>query len=145
MVGADTTGTLNMHASCVAYRGRGLLIVGASGSGKSALALTMIALGADLVADDRADVFVQNGAVFATAPTQLHGLIEERQVGILRLAAAANAQICAVVDLSETEQDRLPPLRHRDILGIPQNLFYKSHYQHFPAALMCYLAGTRAQ
>ncbi len=145
MVGAEPFGDCNMHASCISHHGRGLLITGASGAGKSSLALTMIALGADLVADDRTDVFVQNGVVMAMPPPKLHGLIEARQVGILRLAALTSVQICAVVDLDKVETDRLPPIRHRDILGIQQDLFYKSHYQHFPAALMCYLAGTRTE
>ena len=35
-----------LHASCVAVAGRGLLIAGASGSGKSALALDLMAFGA---------------------------------------------------------------------------------------------------
>ena len=45
-----------LHATCVAVDGRGLLILGPSGSGKSALALQLIALGAQLVADDRTRV-----------------------------------------------------------------------------------------
>ena len=42
-----------VHASCIAHRGRGLLILGPSGAGKSTLALEMMAYGAALVADDR--------------------------------------------------------------------------------------------
>ena len=38
-----------MHASCIAHRGRGLLILGPSGAGKSTLALEMMAFGAALV------------------------------------------------------------------------------------------------
>ncbi len=48
--------TTQLHASAVAVDGRGCLITGASASGKSTLALEMIALGAELVADDRVDV-----------------------------------------------------------------------------------------
>ncbi len=42
-----------VHASCVAFGGAGVLILGPSGSGKSALALALMGLGAALVADDR--------------------------------------------------------------------------------------------
>lgn len=42
-----------VHGSCVAFGGAGVLILGPSGSGKSALALALIGLGAALVADDR--------------------------------------------------------------------------------------------
>jgi HPr kinase/phosphorylase len=45
------SGTL--HASVVAWRGRGLLILGASGAGKSSTALRLIDAGWMLVADDQ--------------------------------------------------------------------------------------------
>ena len=41
-----------IHASCVAIDGRALLIEGASGDGKSDLALRLIDRGATLVSDD---------------------------------------------------------------------------------------------
>ena len=40
--------TINLHASAVALDGRGALILGASGSGKSGLALRLMALGAGI-------------------------------------------------------------------------------------------------
>jgi len=40
------------HASCVDFDGKGVLILGASGSGKSSLALACMSLGARLVGDD---------------------------------------------------------------------------------------------
>ena len=61
-------GTLIMHASCVAVQGKGVLILGPSGAGKSSLALQLMALGADLVADDRTEISVQNGAAIARSP-----------------------------------------------------------------------------
>lgn len=135
----------NLHASCVAYRGKGLLILGPSGAGKSALALQLIAQGADLIADDRTDVFLKQGAVFAKSPPHIHGLIEARHLGILRLIAQPETQLHAVVDLGLHQTDRLPPLATRDILGVNLDLIHGSDYMHFPAALMCYLAGTRAE
>ena len=45
--------TTLLHASCVSINGNGVLICGSSGSGKSSLAINLIALGAELVADDR--------------------------------------------------------------------------------------------
>ena len=45
-----------IHASAVALDGRALLIVGPSGSGKSALALRMMAHGATLVSDDLVEI-----------------------------------------------------------------------------------------
>ena len=42
----------NNHGTCVAIKSRGLLIIGRSGSGKSAVALALLGLGCDLVCDD---------------------------------------------------------------------------------------------
>ena len=48
---------VNIHASCVAIGGKGVLLLGDSGAGKSDLALRLIDEGARLVADDRAELY----------------------------------------------------------------------------------------
>ncbi len=48
--------TVQLHASCVSIAGKGVLLLGVSGSGKSDLALRLIDSGAILVADDRVDI-----------------------------------------------------------------------------------------
>lgn len=136
---------MNIHASAVAHGGKGLLIIGASGAGKSSLALAMIALGAQLISDDRTDLAERGGALIARPPAALAGLIEARGIGILRLPYLTDAVIAAVVDLDNRETDRLPPRRRMDILGQQLDLIHGAHYLHFPAALMCYLGGTRAE
>ncbi|MEM9638850.1 MAG: hypothetical protein AAGA94_14475, partial [Pseudomonadota bacterium] len=60
-----------LHASCVACQGRAVLILGRSGQGKSGLALQLMAYGADLVADDRTQVTVQDERLWATAAPEL--------------------------------------------------------------------------
>jgi len=99
------------HASCVAYHDRGVLILGASGSGKSALALALIALGAELVADDRVWLDAAGGALVARAPERIRGLIEARGVGLVNLTARAEARIALAVDLDAQTAERLPDLR----------------------------------
>ncbi len=49
----DSAALSSSTGRAVALAGRGILILGASGSGKSALALALVAGGAALVADDR--------------------------------------------------------------------------------------------
>ena len=135
---------MNIHASCVAHGGKGLLILGASGAGKSALALQMIALGAELVADDRTDLSLENGQLIARCPIPLQGLIEARGIGLLRLPFCSQIAVTAVIDLDKTETERMPPLRHREFLGHSLDLIHGSDYLHQAAALICYLAGVRA-
>ena len=78
------TSPVLLHASCVAISGRGVLIIGPSGSGKSALALQLMAFGASLVADDQTELTVQGGTLIARCPPTMSGLIEARGLGILR-------------------------------------------------------------
>jgi HPr kinase/phosphorylase len=64
----------NIHASCVvlaragepfgAPGDAGILILGASGSGKSDLALRLIGRGALLVADDRVEIFARDDGLW---------------------------------------------------------------------------------
>jgi HPr kinase/phosphorylase len=128
----------------VAHAGKGLLILGKSGAGKSSLALAMIALGAVLVADDRTDVALIDRQLIASPPKPLQGLIEARGVGLLRLPFIAQTALTAAVDLDKPETERLPPLRQMELMGQNLDLILGSHYLHFPAALMCYLTGARA-
>ncbi|WP_299505787.1 HPr kinase/phosphorylase [Cypionkella sp.] len=132
-----------MHASCVAVDGRGVLIIGASGTGKSALALQLIAYGAALVADDQTQITAQAQQLIATCPPQLSGMIEARGVGLLHSHPRASAPISLVVDLDQTETDRLPPHRITSLLGVTLPLVLGLKSNHFPASVLCYLKASR--
>jgi len=99
--------------------GKAVLIKGASGSGKSSLALNLIILGANLIADDQTTVFIQKGKVFLRAPTSLPTGLEIRGVGIVHVPHCEKAALKLVVDLSDFENKRLPNSVDRsiDILG----------------------------
>ncbi len=128
--------TACIHASCVAVNGKGLLIAGPSGSGKSSLALQLMAFGAQLVADDRVDLGVPDGLVTASAPTSIHGLIEARGIGLLRADAADSAPLAYVVDLEQTEEKRLPDLREIVLLRQTVPLLRAGGVPNLAAALM---------
>ena len=134
-----------LHASCVAVDGRGLLILGPSGSGKSALALQLMALGADLVSDDQTEVRLEGATLIARCPPTIHGLIEARGVGILRASALAETTLALAVDLGQTETDRLPPRRSVTLFDYALDLVFGNQSRHFPSALLCYLKGARLQ
>ena len=132
-----------VHASCVAVDGKGLLILGRSGAGKSALALQLMALGALLVSDDQTLLNLQAGKVFARCPTSLRGLIEARGIGILTAPPLESAAIALVVDLGQSAHERLPPRRKIVMLGQEIDLVLAPQGNHFSAALLCYLKGSR--
>lgn len=137
------TAAVLLHASCVAVAGRAVLITGPSGSGKSSLALTLLAHGAALVADDQTEIFLADGRLMARCPAPLSGLIEARGLGILTSAAAGPTEIALVADLAQPEPDRLPPRRKVTLLGTQVDLVLGHGNDHLPAAVLCYLNGTR--
>ncbi len=115
--------TVNIHASCVvlgraaeafgAPSDAGILLLGESGAGKSAIALQLIGRGARLVADDRVELFVREGDLWARPPAALAGLIEARGVGIAALPFAADAHVALAVELVATHNvPRHPEIRH---------------------------------
>jgi serine kinase of HPr protein (carbohydrate metabolism regulator) len=93
-----------IHASCVAIDGRGVLIRGASGAGKSDLALRLIDRGAVLVADDYVHLNRSDGALIATPAETIKGRIEVRGLGIITLPYCADIPIHLCVDLVEEEE-----------------------------------------
>jgi serine kinase of HPr protein (carbohydrate metabolism regulator) len=100
-----------VHASAVHFAGRGILIRGASGSGKSALVLQLLFADpqARLVADDRVALSIEAGRLVATVPDRLAGLLEVRGQGIVRRPYLAAAPIGLVVDLRQlADCPRLP-------------------------------------
>jgi HPr kinase/phosphorylase len=97
----------NIHASCVALGDKGVLLLGASGAGKSDLTLRLIDQGAKLVSDDRTILFLAKGALHARAPASIKGLLEVRGLGIVKLPVRAKVKIALVVKLGR-EGARLP-------------------------------------
>ncbi|WP_372887005.1 HPr kinase/phosphorylase [Shimia sp.] len=136
---------LILHASCVSLGARGVLILGASGRGKSSLALQLMALGARLVSDDRTALHRQGGRIMAEAPAAIRGLIEARGVGLLRAEPAGATEVVMVIDLDQEESARLPPLRRTEVLGRSLPLLHAVPEPYFPAAILQMLAhGRRA-
>jgi HPr kinase/phosphorylase len=102
-----------LHASCVVVGEAGLLIRGASGSGKSSLARQIVREGerggrfARLVSDDRVRVENRNGRVLASAVAAIAGRIEVRGIGLLTLPYEKAAIVRIVIDLAD-DPPRLP-------------------------------------
>lgn len=98
-----------VHASCIAVEGKGVLLAGPSGVGKSDLALRLMDAGAELVADDWTLVREEGDALMASAPPSIAGLIEVRHIGILRVPCRPNVRIALYIDLLPPQA--LPPDR----------------------------------
>lgn len=135
-----------LHGSCVALDpGRGVLILGPSGAGKSALALRLMALGAQLVADDQVELApAPDGVgVMAAAPDTIRGMIEARGLGLLRAQTLPAARLALVVDLAREETERLPPQRETVLLGRSVPLVLRVQHGHLDVAVLQWLKGGR--
>jgi HPr kinase/phosphorylase len=116
----------NIHATSIALDGEAVLIKGATGSGKSSVALELIALGARLIADDQTAMSLIDRRVYLSAPRSLPGGLEVRGVGIVGAPICEKAELKLVVDLSKLEKNRLPnPLdKTINILGYPYPFYF---------------------
>ena len=135
-----------LHASAVAVGNRALLITGASGTGKSGLALQLVALGAKLVADDGVAARRRpEGGLLLTCPVPTRGLIEARGVGLLQVPFTEAALAVAAVDLDRTETARLPEPQDIVIAGETIPLLQRVEGPAFASILLLYLRGGMAE
>ncbi|MEO5494902.1 MAG: HPr kinase/phosphatase C-terminal domain-containing protein [Sphingomonas sp.] len=96
-----------LHATSVAIGDRGVLIEGASGAGKSDLALRLIDRGAVLISDDYTFLSRVGGALMASAPDTIAGKIEVRGLGILAVPHVDHVRVALVVRLTDAPE-RMP-------------------------------------
>lgn len=134
-----------IHATAVSLNGRGVLIMGPSGSGKSGLALELMGYGADLVSDDRVLLETRDQSLIARTAPNLHGMIEARGIGILNAVTVDSTQIVLAVDMNQTETDRLPPHRSVVLLDVTVPVVHKSAQPSFAAAILQYLKQGRKE
>jgi len=106
----------SVHASAVCVGEQAILIRGASGAGKSRLALYLILAGrtgaiaaTKLIGDDRVRLDTRNSRVWVSGVPELEGMIEIRGLGIRRCDFTPEAQVALVVDLAASDAERLPP------------------------------------
>lgn len=131
------------QATCVAVGGRGVLIEGDSGIGKSSLALALIDRGAKLVGDDGMLLEARDGKLWALPHPNIPGLLEVRNVGLATFPATA-APIALVIRL-DPNAERLPEEPEAVTLGgvrVPMvRLFPDSPFLHLRAEWALALHG----
>ncbi|RKE50367.1 MULTISPECIES: aldolase [unclassified Sphingomonas] len=111
-----------LHATTVAIDGMAVMIEGASGSGKSDLALRLIDRGAILVSDDQTLVVRAGATLLARAPTTIAGRIEVRGIGLLAMPYVEDVPVALLVRLGGAIE-RMPERRVRQIAGIDVRQF----------------------
>ena len=105
------------QATCVAIQGRGVLIEGPPGSGKSSLALALIDRGAALIGDDGVLLERRGGRLWALPPPNIAGLLEVRNVGLIELPAEA-APVALVLRLDSEAPRHIEAVGRIDLAGV---------------------------
>jgi serine kinase of HPr protein (carbohydrate metabolism regulator) len=107
MSSAALAGNRSLHATAVIHGESGVLILGPSDSGKSTLALALMAhantTGAfsALIGDDRIFVSEAHGRLIARGAANVAGLIERRTAGLLTVRHEGAAVVRLAVELCE--------------------------------------------
>ena len=99
------------HATLIQAEGKGVLLCGKSGVGKSDLAFRMIeSHKALLVADDMVQLYPENSELYGEVPDNLCGMLEVRGVGIAIYPYIKKSKVDLIVDLLEDNEktERLP-------------------------------------
>jgi serine kinase of HPr protein (carbohydrate metabolism regulator) len=131
------SGPVCIHATCLrlasGQRSLGVLLRGPSGSGKSMLALRLLddrgtglaAIGvpevtASLVSDDQVRVRSIDGALLASAPAAISGLLEVRGLGIVKVpCVTAETPLGLVIEhQASAGLDRLPAGARTGLFGL---------------------------
>lgn len=120
-----------IHGVFVQIFGKGVLLTGDSGMGKSEIALALIKNGHLLVADDRIDCSLINEDIFGEAPDILKQMLELRGVGVINVSRMFG--ISSILDKSKVDlnihlepwnQDKvydrlgIEEKKYKDILGV---------------------------
>ena len=103
----DREVTNHTHGVFVQIKGKGVLIIGKSGVGKSEVALDLISRGHKFIADDSVSFYINDqNALMGKAPSLLKNLMEVRGLGILdikklfgRKSVASEEKLFLVIEL----------------------------------------------
>jgi HPr kinase/phosphorylase len=107
MTGGAWAGGTSLHATAVIHGEYGVLILGPSGSGKSALALALMARASGagafgaLIGDDRIFVRKTDGRLIASGAAIMAGVIERRMAGLIQVRHEPAAIVRLAVELCE--------------------------------------------
>ena len=107
MTGGAVAGRTSLHATAIIHGESGVLILGPSGSGKSALALALMARAsaagafASLIGDDRIFVRKAEGRLIASGAANMAGIIERRMAGLIAVPHEPATIVSLAVELCE--------------------------------------------
>ncbi|MBN8543335.1 MAG: serine kinase [Alphaproteobacteria bacterium] len=123
-----------LHGTAIIWKEAGILLLGASGCGKSSLAAELIARGAVLIGDDQVKLVSEAGQMIAEAPKALEGVLELRDLALIRLPHIVRHPIHLVVHITPHGASPAP---HDALKSIP-SITLPPHRGDSAAKLMLY-------
>ncbi|SIN91776.1 Hpr(Ser) kinase/phosphatase [Parasphingorhabdus marina DSM 22363] len=96
-----------VHATAIAMKDQGVLLLGPSGAGKSDLALRLIDRGARLISDDQTELLRSQNRVLLRPAPNIAGKLEVRSLGIISMEHVSDVPLRLQVRLVE-QPDRYP-------------------------------------
>lgn len=122
---------MSLHGVLLSIYGKGVLLRGESGMGKSEVALDLVRRGHQLISDDLVDCYLIHNEIIGYPPELLEGFIELRGIGIVNIrklygnsSTLPKKKIDFVIELktwdNNTEYDRvgIEETKYEEILGV---------------------------
>ena len=145
---ADAPAKIQVHGTCVALEGVGILLRGPAGAGKSDLALRLIEGGGVLVADDLCQIARQGEHLLIDLPDQVdpsfRGRVAIRGLGIARLDYFGPAPLGLIAELRPgSAVQGLETPASIDFLGLARPLIVLDPFQVSAVARLRLMATRR--
>ena len=106
-----------IHASSVDINGKGVVILGKSGAGKSNLAIKLISMGAKLISDDQTHFKFKENKIIISKPETTPNFIEARGIGLIKVPFVVSSKLFCFVKITNLELNRLPNAKNKYCFG----------------------------
>ena len=133
-----------IHASSVDINGKGVVILGKSGAGKSNLAIKLISMGAKLISDDKTHVKFKENKIIISKPETTPNFIEARGIGLIKVPFVVSSKLFCFVKITNLELNRLPNAKNKYCFGKKIKLMeFNPFYNNESALFMSIRYGVK--
>ena len=133
-----------IHASSVDINGKGVVILGKSGAGKSNLAIKLISMGAKLISDDQTHFKFKENKIIISKPETTPNFIEARGIGLIKVPFVVSSKLFCFVKITNLELNRLPNAKNKYCFGKKIKLLeFNPFYNNESALFMSIRYGVK--
>ena len=133
-----------IHASSIDINGKGVVILGKSGAGKSNLAIKLISMGAKLISDDQTHFKFKENKIIISKPETTPNFIEARGIGLIKVPFVVSSKLFCFVKITNLELNRLPNAKNKYCFGKKIKLMeFNPFYNNESALFMSIRYGVK--